>query len=172
MGNQIKAQGDITLQSGGSTHIRASEVDSQKGNVNIVAKGDISIEEGRQTNEYLLGAVEKGGGFLSRTKTQRKEHVLTDRSVASDVTGKAVRILSGDNVTIKGSNVVSDERTAIGAEHDVKIVASTDSTLSQSEVHHKKSGLMGSGFGVTIGTQKVDTKSQGAKESVSQSHVG
>lgn len=46
------------------------------------------------------------------------------------------------------------------------------SSLSQSEVHHKKSGLMGSGFGVTIGMQKVDTKSQGAKESVSQSHVG
>lgn len=173
VGNHLQAKGDIRVQSGGATNIRASEIDSKNGSVDIAAQGGVTIEDGRQVKESLLGTKEKSSGLFSSTTTLRKEHTLTDRTVASTVTGKTVRVVSGDTVTIKGSNVVSDERTAIAAKNDVNIVAATDSSLSETEVHKKKSGLMGSGgIGFTIGTKKIDTNQQGARESTTASNVG
>jgi len=68
--------------------------------------------------------------------------------------------------------VVSTEATTILAQNNVTIEAATNTIQESHFRDEKKSGLMSSGFGVTVGTRQMSTDTQNVRTQASVSTVG
>ena len=176
VGTQIQAKHDIQLKSGGATSIQAGVINSKEGNVVIDATKGLSVTEGRETSAHALSTHEQRSNAVS---SSRKDNLLEERenlAVASVISGKQIVLNSGQDITIQGSNVVSDELTQIQAKENISITAAENQYAKVSESTVKKSGFTGSlsdgvasvGYGKT--NIKQDNKSQST--SLTQSVVG
>ena len=94
-------------------------------------------------------------GLLSKKITTTTQSSSTQAVVASTVAGDRVNVVaSGGDVTIKGSNVVSDNGTVVQATNNVTI-GTLEAKSSQSQsVKVKKSGISLSGAGLFAGVAK------------------
>ena len=176
VGTQIQAKNDIQLKSGGATSIQAGVINSKEGNVVIDATKGLNVTEGRETSAYALSTHEQRSNAVS---SSRKDNLLEERenlAVASVISGKQIVLNSGQDITIQGSNVVSDDLTQIQAKENISITATENQYASVSESTVKKSGFTGSlsdgvasvGYGKS--NIKQDNKSHAT--SLTQSVVG
>ncbi|MFV8711756.1 hemagglutinin repeat-containing protein, partial [Ralstonia pseudosolanacearum] len=87
--------------------------------------------------------------------------------------GNTTYVQAGNDINVKGSNVVSTDGTTLIAKHDVNIDAATNSTTERHFREEKKSGLFSSGgIGFTIGTQQQSQDNQDARTTAAASTVG
>ena len=156
VGTLIQAQGDISLISAGSIEARAAEIDSAAGAISLQAAKDIALEAGRElTEERFTVRTEQDGAFSHRTTLQRDES-QGDFSLSSNITGLTVQLAAGQDISVSGSNIISDEATTLLAGRDIRIAAAQDAFSSLSETVKTTSGLMGTGgIGFTVG-EKVE----------------
>ncbi|MHA6844054.1 hemagglutinin repeat-containing protein, partial [Ralstonia pseudosolanacearum] len=105
---------------------------------------------------------------------------ITTRNTLSETTtqgttfsGNTTYVQAGNDINVKGSNVVSTDGTTLIAKHDVNIDAATNSTTERHFREEKKSGLFSSGgIGFTIGTQQQSQDNQDARTTAAASTVG
>lgn len=148
VGSNLSATGDVTLAalqtapdgSQGNVTVRGASVSAIQGQLNVVAANNVEIVEARQRSEYDLFNQSKSKGFLS-SKSQT-EHITgnADVAVGSSLSGKAVAISAGNNLTVRGSSVVSDEKASLAATQNVNIEAARNVENSTSFREEKKSG--------------------------------
>ncbi|WP_421522848.1 hemagglutinin repeat-containing protein [Neisseria yangbaofengii] len=164
-GTVIGAAGDILLSAKDDLTVRQGSIASDKGRVTLSGR-NVDISEGRQTLDLDESIYTKSRGIASKTTgldQYRRQH---DEAVGSEISGGKVLIAADNDLTVRGSNVVSDGRTVLTAGNDANITAA-QSTYNDSEFHQtKKSGLMGSGgIGFTVGSKK-DTADSGSRTQV------
>ncbi|QBP75062.1 filamentous hemagglutinin N-terminal domain-containing protein [Herbaspirillum huttiense] len=131
-------------------------------NVNIGT--DVSTASARDQHKKT----DSGGMLASRT-------VTTDDSSSQAInqgttfSGNTVAVRAGNDINVKGSNVVSTLGTGMAAGNNVNILAAVDSSTQNNFRQETTSGVMGAGFGVAIGTreQSHDGKTQGQTASAS-----
>ena len=168
---------DVSTQvSGNNISIRAGQDVVTKG-TQIVAEGQLSAAAGRDVrietaNESASARDEhqhSSGGLLTATSVKTDDSSSYSRQVGSTFSGNTVVVRAGNDVNVTGSDVVSTQGTAVVAGNNVNIVAATDSSTQRNFRQETKSGVMGSGFGVTVGSriqsQDVDGQSQTAAAS-------
>lgn len=94
-------------------------------------------------------------GFIRRSalpSTRDSEH----RQVAgSVVTGRTVTMESGQDMNLTAATIVGTEATALRAGGSVTATSAEQYNHEASKLSVKKSGLMGSGLGFMIDTQKT-----------------
>ncbi|MDE4456043.1 two-partner secretion domain-containing protein [Psychrobacter sp. DAB_AL62B] len=157
IGSQITSNNDILIK-GNNVTGTATTIKSAQGNVGIIAEGNVDFKEGRSkdTLSTAVKTVEKG--TFSTTRTQDRFNSQSDNAIASNIEGNQVAIQAGNNISLTGTNAISDKGTSLTAGGDIDILAaqntSSESTFSQT----KKSGLFGAdgGMGFTIGKQQSD----------------
>jgi filamentous hemagglutinin len=134
-------------------------------NINIGT--DVSTASARDQHKKS----DSGGMLASRT-------VTTDDSSSQAInqgttfSGNTVAVRAGNDINVKGSNVVSTEGTGLAAGNDINIVAAVDNNTQSNFRQERTSGVMGSGFGVTIGTREQSHDGKTQDQTASASTVG
>jgi len=172
VGSVIETSGDMAFNAGNDFNAKAASVRSGSRAINVSAAGDISITEGRETSNFdTARKVKKSGTFSSTTKYQH-DVFKSNTSISSSFSGDTIALQAGDNINVKGSNVVSDNGTSLVAGGNINVAAAKDTAYEFHERKTKKSGLSASGAGVTIGTQKLDTNQTTNSTSHTSSTIG
>ena len=178
---QVRQQGTEIASGAGTTIIAGRDMNAEA--AQVTAQGDIGVQAGRDIN--LTTATESDYHYQEQTKTKKgflkktTTHTISEQSATREsgtlLSGDNITLKSGNDLLVKGSNVVGDGNVALSADHDVNIEAATNTDSNWQFKEKKKSGLMGSGgIGFTIGTSKTtqDLKEKGTTQSQSMSTIG
>ncbi|XKM14504.1 filamentous hemagglutinin N-terminal domain-containing protein [Orbaceae bacterium ac157xtp] len=171
VGSTLVSKGNIVLNSGNDTSIIASQISSGEG-LYISTENDLKIEEGRKNVDYTYHSKTKGkSGFASITTTTHEEH-KENSIIGSHLDANNIELKAKNNLSVVGSQVVSDKDMSISA-NNIQINAAEESYLDFTQKTEKKSGLMsGGGLGVTIGKMKEDLKQTDTEKGYVGSVVG
>jgi filamentous hemagglutinin len=115
----------------------------------------------------------KASGWLASTAVTQRSNSQSTTAVASNLDGQSVSISAGQDLTVKGSNVLADQSVNLNAGRNVTIEAAQN-TQSQTDYRQEtKSGLMsGRGIGFTVGKRQQSLDQQGQSTSAAQSTIG
>ncbi|WP_246182668.1 hemagglutinin repeat-containing protein [Pandoraea pneumonica] len=153
--------------SAGDSGVRSGNQDAgAKGAVQIVASGDVTVGGVTAQHDDVRWSRDTKSGLLSKTTEERYREVHGTQTTGSTVSGDTVKIASGRDVSIIGSNVVADGNATVAAQGNVAITSAEDRQQSLSVSETKTSGVFGSGTSITIG--KRSEKETKRRESTSQ----
>ncbi|MCG1042468.1 hemagglutinin repeat-containing protein [Mycetohabitans sp. B8] len=172
VGTTVHARGNVRMQAGGDLNARAARVNSDQGALVALAEGDVNIVSGQTSRHWSEGRQYKSRNLFGSSQTTTRDSLADTTTQASTFGGHTVAV-QGRNVTLIGSNVVSDKGTFIEAQNDLTIQAATQ-TYSESHFKEtKKSGLLhNGGMSLTIGSQAHSADQQQAGTRATASTVG
>ena len=173
-GTEILSGGDTLLIAGRDITSVASSA-TAGGGIALVAGRDVTLTTATESEYHYKEEKKKSGGFLSKKTTHTIEEDSATREKGSLLSGDSVTVSAGNDLKVKGSNVVADGDVALRAGNNVDISAATNTDSSWRFKEVKKAGLMGTGgIGVTIGSSKTthDRREAGTTQSQSASTVG
>jgi len=97
---------------------------------------------------------DKKKSLVKRERTDATSVAQVTAVTGSVVSGKDVTIKSGHDVTGQSVKLMGEQGVQVSAAGKVELGADKNVTKETSTYRHKTSGLMGSGIGFTIGTEK------------------
>lgn len=173
-GTEIASGGNTTIVAGQDVNAQAAQVTAQ-GDIAVGAGRDINLTTATESDYHYFEQTKTKKGFLSKKTTHTIEEESATREAGTLLSGDNVTVSAGNNLLLKGSNVVGDGDVSLHGGNNVDILAATNSDTSWRFKETKKSGLMGSGgIGFTIGSSKTthDLREAGTTQSESFSTVG
>ncbi|CBW75270.1 Hemagglutinin-like protein [Mycetohabitans rhizoxinica HKI 454] len=172
IGATVHARGNVRMQAGGDLNARAARVNSDQDALVALADGDINIVSGQTSRYWSEGRQYKSRNLFGSSQTTTRDSLADTTAQASIFSGHTVAV-QGRNVTLTGSNVVSDKGTFIEAQNDLTIQAATQTHSESHFKETKKSGLLHNGaMSVTIGSQAHSADQQEAGTRATASTVG
>ena len=173
-GTEIASGGNTTIIAGRDVNSEATQV-TASGDIGVAAGRDVTLTTATESDYHYKEEKKTSGGFLSKKTTHTITEDSSTREAGSLLSGNSVTVNAGNNLTVKGSDVVADQDVALRAGNNVDISAATNTDTSWRFKETKKSGLMGTGgIGITIGSSKTthDRREAGTTQSQSASTVG
>lgn len=172
VGTTIDAAGAVHLQAGHDVGLRAAQVYSSDGVISVMADNDVTIASGEQSNNWSEGRKHTHRGLLKSTTNTTRDSLEETQAIASTLSGHQVAV-RGSNITVTGSNVVSDAGTVLLADNDLTVQAATN---TRGESHYKRkdeSGfLYNGGVAFTVGTQMQSRDAKDVSTSAAASTIG
>ena len=153
IGSSVTAKGSLTMQSERDISIKAADIRSE--NMTAVEAGrNLTAENGKEITDLEEHHRHKERSLLSSTTTTTHDEVHAVQAQKSIIEGNTVSIEGGKDISLTGSAVASTKETALSGGRNISINAAeeTDKEIHKKQV--KKSGLIGSGLGFTIGSEK------------------
>ncbi|SUD90596.1 two-partner secretion domain-containing protein [Psychrobacter phenylpyruvicus] len=173
IGSQITGTDNIIITSGGNFTGKAVSITSDNGTVGLQAGNDITLTEGRHTQNLSTANKTTDKGFLSKTTTQSRFDSQSDTAISSNIEGNKVIMDAGNDVNLTATNAIGDKGTSIKAGNNVNILAAQNTSSKSSESSTKKSGVFSSGgLGFTIGKQKQDNDNTQTALTHTASNIG
>ncbi|MGA4213175.1 hemagglutinin repeat-containing protein [Ralstonia nicotianae] len=174
VGSSIQTNGDLRLSAGNDLNARGASVTSEQGALVATAGNNVNLGAAQTTREVDEAHQFKGSSSWFSKKTITTRNTLSETTTqGTTFSGNTTYVQAGNDINVKGSNVVSTDGTTLIAKHDVNIDAATNSTTERHFREEKKSGLFSSGgIGFTIGTQQQSQDNQGARTTAAASTVG
>ena len=153
IGASVTAKGSLTMQSERDISIKAADIRSE-GMTAVEAGRNLTVENGKEITDLEEHHRHKERSLLSSTTTTTHDEVHAVKAQKSIIEGNTVSIEGGKDISLTGSAVASTKETALSAGRNISIHAAeeTDKEIHKKQV--KKSGLIGSGLGFTIGSEK------------------
>ena len=172
IGSVIETSGDIAFNSGSDFNATAANITSEAGVISATAAKDMNIAEGREISNFdTARKVKRSSTFSSKTKFQR-DIVNADNSISSNISGHSITLQAGNDLTIRGSNVISDNSTVLTAGENVNIAAASNTAYEFHERKTKKSGLSISDGSITLGSSQLNTRQTTNSTNLTGSTVG
>ncbi|HEJ1943237.1 TPA: hemagglutinin repeat-containing protein [Pseudomonas aeruginosa] len=172
VGTNITTAGDVRLQAGRDLTAIAATVTSEHGALVAVAQGDVNILAGEASSNWSEGRQHKSRSLLGSSKKTSRDSLEETKAVSSTFSGNTVAV-QGQNVTVTGSDVVSDAGTVIVARNDLTIQAATETSSESHFREAKKSGVFsGGGVGFTVGKQMQSDDQKVIRTTAASSTVG
>ena len=155
-GSRVTSYGNLTVAGNNVTGVAAT-LNSQTGTTSIYADNDVTFTEGRATTAFSTGSKMSSSGFLSKKTSQERFNSQSDTAISSNIEGQKVFIQAGQNISLTGTNAISDKGTQLTAGGDVSILAAQNTSSQSSSTQVKKSGMFSTGgASLTIGRQQTD----------------
>ena len=153
IGSSVTAKGSLTMQSERDTSIKAADIRSE-GMTAVEAGRNLTVENGKEITGLEEHHRHKERSLLSNTTTTTHDEVHAVKAQKSIIEGNTVSIEGGKDISLTGSAAASTKETTLSAGRNISINAAeeTDKEIHKKQV--KKSGLIGSGLGFTIGSEK------------------
>ena len=153
IGSSVTAKGSLTMQSERDISIKAADIRSE-GMTAVKAGRNLTVENGKEITDLEEHHRHKERSLLSSTTTTTHDEVHAVQAQKSIIEGNTVSIEGGKDVSLTGSAAASTKETTLSAGRNISIHAAeeTDKEIHKKQV--KKSGLIGSGLGFTIGSEK------------------
>ena len=161
LGTTIKAGSDVSLHAGENIDARAAYIRSDEGNVSLNADKDISLTAGREISDDAYGIKYKSQGLLSSTTNTIRSRRESDHAIGTTISGKNVDIAADNDIELRAANIAADENAAVRAKDTVSLTPEAQRDITENFKSVKKSGIMGQGFGVFIGTKKTTDTYEG-----------
>ncbi len=165
-------KGNVTLTGSSLTAGMTNGVENATGTANIVATGNVTVNEAREEHDKYQSVQVQRGSFVSSTKTDSMTDMHANVGVGSTVSGNTVNIQSGHDLTVQGSTVVGTNDVSLAATNNVNITTSKDTVTQDSYYHETHSGIGTSGLSVSIGTQKKSDTDHASSVTNNASTVG
>ena len=173
VGSTLQTGGDLRLEAGNDINARAASVTSSEGALIVRAGHDITIDAGEATHDMDYQRKSTKSGFLSSTTKVRRDTLNETTALASTFSGDSTTLLAGNDLRIKGSNVVATRDTTLIAGHNLNIEAASETYKETHFRSEKTSGLFTSGgAGFTIGSKQLSTDQKSWGNSVIASTIG
>ncbi|WP_119742566.1 hemagglutinin repeat-containing protein [Pseudomonas sp. Larv2_ips] len=173
-GSVIQGEGEVRLVADNDLNARGAKVTSEQGGVTVATGRDVNLGTSQSYN-FVDEAHKVTGSnslFSSKTTTTR-DTVSETRAQATTLSGETTWVKAGNDVNVRGSNVVSTSGTTLLAGHDVNVLAATDQLSEQHFKDVKQSGLFSGGaIAVTIGSQQRSDKNRTDSETAAASTIG
>lgn len=166
------SKGNVTLTGSSLTAGMTNGVKNGAGAANIVATGNVTVNEAREEHDKYQSVQVQRGSFVSSTKTDSMQNAQVNVGVGSTVSGNTVNIQSGHDLTIQGSTVVGTNDVSLVAANNVNITTSKDTVSQDSYYHETHSGIGTSGLSVSIRTQKKTDTDHASSVTNNASTVG
>ena len=153
IGSSVTAKGSLTMQSERDISIKAADIRSE-GMTAVEAGRNLTVENGKEITDLEEHHRHKERSLLSSTTTTTHDEVHAVQAQKSIIEGNTVSLQGGKDISLTGSAVASTKETTLSAGRNISIHAAeeTDKEIHKKQV--KKSGLIGSGLGFTIGSEK------------------
>ncbi|WP_296223644.1 filamentous hemagglutinin N-terminal domain-containing protein, partial [Ralstonia sp. UBA689] len=174
VGSSIQTSGDLRLSAGNDLNARGASVTSEQGALVATAGNNVNLTAAETMRNVDEAHQHKGSSSWFSKKTITTRDTLSETTTqGTTFSGNTTYVQAGNDINVRGSNVVSTDGTTLIAKHDVNIEAATNSTTERHFREEKKSGLFSSGgIGFTIGTQQQSQDNQDARTSAAASTVG
>ena len=171
IGSSVTAKGSLTMQSERDISIKAADIRSE-GMTAVEAGRNLTVENGKEITDLEEHHRHKERSLLSSTTTTTHDEVHAVKAQKSIIEGNTVSIEGGKDISLTGSAAVSTKETALSAGRNISIHAAeeTDKEIHKKQV--KKRGLIGSGLGFTIGSEKKKDAYDTEKTTQAGSTVG
>ena len=171
IGSSVTAKGSLTMQSERDISIKAADIRSE-GMTAVEAGRNLTVENGKEITDLEEHHRHKERSLLSSTTTTTHDEVHAVKAQKSIIEGNTVSLQGGKDISLTGSAAVSTKETALSAGRNISIHAAeeTDKEIHKKQV--KKSGLIGSGLGFTIGSEKKKDSYDTEKTTQAGSTVG
>ena len=153
IGSSVTAKGSLTMQSERDISIKAADIRSE-GMTAVKAGRNLTVENGKEITDLEEHHRHKERSLLSSTTTTTHDEVHAVKAQKSIIEGNTVSLQGGKDISLTGSAAASTKETALSAGRNISIHAAeeTDKEIHKKQV--KKRGLIGSGLGFTIGSEK------------------
>ena len=153
IGASVTAKGSLSMQSERDISIKAADIRSE-GMTAVEAGRNLTVENGKEITDLEEHHRHKERSLLSSTTTTTHDEVHAVQAQKSIIEGNTVSMQGGKDISLTGSAAASTKETALSAGRNISIHAAeeTDKEIHKKQV--KKSGLIGSGLGFTIGSEK------------------
>ncbi|MFR8056943.1 MAG: hemagglutinin repeat-containing protein [Dialister invisus] len=168
IGSAVTAKGSLTMQSERDISIKAADIRSE-GMTAVEAGRNLTVENGKEITDLEEHHRHKERSLLSSTTTTTHDEVHAVKAQKSIIEGNTVSLQGGKDISLTGSAVASTKETALSAGRNISIHAAEETNKEIHKKQVKKSGLIGSGLGFTIGSEKkkdsYDTEETTQRES-------
>ncbi|WP_090143190.1 hemagglutinin repeat-containing protein [Limnohabitans sp. DM1] len=172
VGTQISAVGELNLKAGQDVNARAANVQAQVGLL-VDAGRNVNISAGEQSLSTAQSTRTNSSGLFSSSSTTSRNSSASTTAVGSSFEGQSVNISAGQDLNVKGSNVLADQNVNLSAGGNVNIEAAQNTQNQGSFSQTTKSGLLsGGGLSVTLGKQMQSVDSQGQSTTAAGSTIG
>ncbi|WP_159917525.1 hemagglutinin repeat-containing protein [Pantoea sp. 18069] len=172
VGTEIYTRGLTQILADQDISARAAQVQSTE-HLEVKAVGSVRIGAGQATSSLDDAYFTRRSSLLSSSSTTAAHQTQATEALASNFGGKTVRIHSGEDIDITGSNVLSDMHTRLEAKRNISILAAPETSSQQSRHQSTRSGVFGSGgLGFTIGSQRQSTEQSVQRTASAPSTVG
>ncbi len=163
-------KGNVTLT---GSSVTSGTNSATPGGVSIAGTGNVTINEAREEHDSYKNVQTKRGSFVSGSTTKESHDTQANIGVASTVSGDTVKIQSGKDLTVQGSNVVGTNDVDLNAAGNVRIATSQDTVKSANSFEKKDSGVLSNGgMSVTIGTRSMTDQQHSTEVTNTGSMVG
>ena len=153
IGSSVTAKGSLTMQSERDISIKAADIRSE-GMTAVKAGRNLTVENGKEITDLEEHHRHKERSLLSSTTTTTHDEVHAVQAQKSIIEGNTVSIEGGKDISLTGSAVASTKETALSGGRNISIHAAEETNKEIHKKQVKKSGLIGSGLGFTIGSEK------------------
>ena len=153
IGSAVTAKGSLTMQSERDISIKAADIRSE-GMTAVEAGRNLTVENGKEITDLEEHHRHKEKGLLSSKTTTTYDEVKRTDTTGSIVEGDTLTMTAGKDISLTGSVAASTKETALSAGRNISIHAAEETNKEIHKKQVKKSGLIGSGLGFTIGSEK------------------
>ena len=168
IGSSVTAKGSLSMQSERDISIKAADIRSE-GMTAVEAGRNLTVENGKEITDLEEHHRHKERSLLSSTTTTTHDEVHAVKAQKSIIEGNTVSLQGGKDISLTGSAAASTKETALSAGRNISIHAAEETNKEIHKKQVKKSGLIGSGLGFTIGSEKkkdsYDTEETTQRES-------
>ena len=153
IGASVTAKGSLTMQSERDISIKAADIRSE-GMTAVEAGRNLTVENGKEITDLEEHHRHKERSLLSSTTTTTHDEVHAVQAQKSIIEGNTVSLQGGKDISLTGSAAASTKETTLSAGRNISIHAAEETNKEIHKKQVKKSGLIGSGLGFTIGSEK------------------
>ncbi|MEX5552016.1 two-partner secretion domain-containing protein [Pseudomonas pergaminensis] len=139
VGSLVSAGTNSTVVAGADLLLAGSAVTAEKGATRLVAANDVqvlAVSDSEKSRHERKESKSSWGGFKS-SKVQDKVDEASTTAVGSMVSGDTVSVVSGRDVKVTGSSLVSTGDLAVQAGRDLTIDAAQN-TFARTDMHKEK----------------------------------
>ncbi len=157
VGSSIQANGDLRLSAGNDLNARGASVTSEQGALVATAGNNVNLSAAQTTRDVDEAHQFKGSSSWFSKKTITTRNTLSETTTqGTTFSGNTTYVQAGNDINVKGSNVVSTAATALLAKNDINVEGAAN-TITQTHMQEtKQSGLLGTGgIGFTVGTRQT-----------------
>ena len=153
-GTVLVGKGNVQIGAGRDITAKAAYAESKDGSIRMSAGRDIALTAGEESSRHELGLKYKESGGLSTSQTTMKEDTAIEKPEGSLISGKEVQMAAGRNIALRASAAAGENDVSLTAGNDITADSADEKTRNMDYRQVKKSGLIGSGLGFTIGSEK------------------
>ena len=173
VGSEVRVGGDLVMSAGRDLVAQAARIEGQTGAVLLQSGRDMEITAGQVREQRDEAHQMTSRGLLSSKTRSTRDTLDATQAVETTVSGEEVRMIAGQDMTVKDSQIVSTDGTSATAGRRLVIEAASETRRETHEQRETRSGVFSSGgVGVTLGRRDVQSRQTRVESALAPSTIG